>query len=343
MTRSILCGLLALVSVGALGVAPIACQSGGVGDPCTPEDEYNTQFPGFKLAEENIESRSFQCSTRICLVNHFQGRVSCPYGQDANAAVRQCNGPQDTTSCAGLGAKSACVESAALAPDCKCKKGDTAGCLSACGNVAGLTCDPDLSICTCTADYTDEASKIPYYCTLADKNCKSTNCTKVLKAYVCHTPGTCQSYDLKDGKNFGKQCCVPGTETPVSVSVCGQCDTDSRRDAESAVYCSCRCCPKCCDDPSLTADEKAAHACADDNCGTKCDPNFHYCSCPTGFGCSEIRKNVGLGDAQLTGSYCIKDGSAFSATTPKCGQVAGVVAGGCAGSPAPHVSGGDGG
>src|SRR5690349_2867618 len=96
MTRSILCGLLALVSVGALGVFPIACQSGGVGDPCTPEDEYNTQFPGFKLAEENIESRSFQCATRICLVNHFQGRVSCPYGQDPNK-VKYCNGPMDMT------------------------------------------------------------------------------------------------------------------------------------------------------------------------------------------------------------------------------------------------------
>ena len=65
MTRSILCGLLALLSVGALGVLPVACQSGGIGDPCTPEDEYNTQFPGFKVTEENIESRSFQCSTRI--------------------------------------------------------------------------------------------------------------------------------------------------------------------------------------------------------------------------------------------------------------------------------------
>jgi hypothetical protein len=343
MTRSILCGLLALVSVGALSVAPIACQSGGVGDPCTPEDEYNTQFPGFKVSEENIESRSFQCSTRICLVNHFQGRVSCPYGQDASQIVKACNGPDDKTTCASMGDKAACVESAALAPDCTCKKGDTAGCAAACGNVAGLTCDPDLSICTCTSDYSDPASKVNYYCSLADKNCKSTNCTRVLKSYVCHVPGTCQSYDLKDGKNYGKPCCVPGTETPVSVSVCGQCNADSRRDADSAVYCSCRCCPKCCAD--LTADEKAAGTpCADDNCGTKCDPNFHYCNCPTGFSCAEIRKNVGLGDPNLTGSYCIKDGSAFT-NAGKCSEVAGVLPPGanCAGAPAAHVGGTGGG
>src|ERR1700741_4187664 len=83
MTRSILCGLLAILSVGAIGVLPLACSSGGVGDPCVPEDEYDPTFAGFDIKQENIESRSFQCATRICLVNHFQGRVSCPLGQPA--------------------------------------------------------------------------------------------------------------------------------------------------------------------------------------------------------------------------------------------------------------------
>jgi hypothetical protein len=51
-----------------------------VGDPCTPEDEVQQNFSGFSVDEVNVESRSFQCITRVCLVNHFQGRVSCPYG-----------------------------------------------------------------------------------------------------------------------------------------------------------------------------------------------------------------------------------------------------------------------
>ena len=38
-------------------------------------------FTGFDEKEVNVESKSFQCRTRICLVNHFRGRVSCPYGQ----------------------------------------------------------------------------------------------------------------------------------------------------------------------------------------------------------------------------------------------------------------------
>lgn len=64
-----------------LGVALTACESGGVGDPCIPEDEYVTTFSGFSHSEVNIESRSFQCETRVCLVANFRGRVSCPYGQ----------------------------------------------------------------------------------------------------------------------------------------------------------------------------------------------------------------------------------------------------------------------
>lgn len=69
--------LAAFAAFGALG-----CESGGVGAPCIPEDEYNQNFNGFALTEVNVESRSFQCETRVCIVNHFQGRVSCPYGQD---------------------------------------------------------------------------------------------------------------------------------------------------------------------------------------------------------------------------------------------------------------------
>ena len=191
MTRSILSGMLGLISVLAVGVLPLACQSGGVGDPCVPEDEYNTDFAGFKVTEENIESRSFQCQTRICLVNHFQGRVSCPFGQT--------NPPP------------------AFDPAKGCQRAD---------------------------DKVDE----------------------------------------------GKPCCIPGTDTPTTVEVCGQCTTDTKRDAVQAVYCSCRC------------------AVAD---GEPEDPNFNFCECPTGYSCEQIRPNVGLGDKQLTGKYCVKEGTAF--------------------------------
>ncbi len=66
-----------------VGLAALGCTPGGVGDPCTPEDEYQQDFGGFQVTETNVESRSFQCETRLCLVNHFQGRVSCRLGQSA--------------------------------------------------------------------------------------------------------------------------------------------------------------------------------------------------------------------------------------------------------------------
>src|SRR6478735_2910960 len=69
-----------------LGLAALGCTPGGVGDPCTPEDEYQNNFNGFQVTETNVESRSFQCETRLCLVNHFQGRVSCRMGQSADVA-----------------------------------------------------------------------------------------------------------------------------------------------------------------------------------------------------------------------------------------------------------------
>ena len=76
-----------------LGLAALGCESGGVGEPCVPEDEYQTRFSGFAVTEVNVESRSFQCETRLCLVNHFQGRVSCRLGQsESEATARDADG-----------------------------------------------------------------------------------------------------------------------------------------------------------------------------------------------------------------------------------------------------------
>jgi hypothetical protein len=62
------------------------CRSSGVGDPCTPDAEFKADFAGFSLKEVTVESKSFQCQTRICLVNHFRGRESCPLGQDKDGS-----------------------------------------------------------------------------------------------------------------------------------------------------------------------------------------------------------------------------------------------------------------
>ena len=119
--------VLLLTGLATLAMAAQGCQSGGVGDPCTPEDEYSPDFAGVNAKEVNVESRSFQCETRVCLVNHFRGRVSCPLGmnEDALAAlqnyVAQQKGqalPNPAASCANIkGAKPISTSPCVLAPD----------------------------------------------------------------------------------------------------------------------------------------------------------------------------------------------------------------------------------
>lgn len=95
-TRTALIALLVGTALGACSgkttdtnqtSGPAACQgqnctasADGVGDVCTQEDESNADFGGFAATDVNVESQSAQCRTGICLGNHFQGRVSCPYG-----------------------------------------------------------------------------------------------------------------------------------------------------------------------------------------------------------------------------------------------------------------------
>ena len=71
----------------------VACEPGGVGDPCLPDAEYSASFLPFAIEEIYLESRSFQCETRVCLVNHFQGRVSCPLGQNDSTSEPGCTVP----------------------------------------------------------------------------------------------------------------------------------------------------------------------------------------------------------------------------------------------------------
>jgi hypothetical protein len=277
MTRTILSGLLAVISVCAIGIAPLACQSGGVGDPCTPEDEYDPRFSGFDILEHNIESRSFQCQTRICLVNHFQGRVSCPMGQLPPAS---CNGSSGAGTCTG---DAKCVEAATLAPSCDPKSSKE----QQASDCAGYgVCNAAGKFCECSQNGCPDG----YVCDDKTKQCKT---------YVCHKPGNCQTADSKD---TSKDCCLPGTDTPVTEFVCGQCAAKSNRNAEQAVYCSCRCGP---------ADGESAE-------------NFNFCTCPNGYSCEEIRRNLGISDAQLAGKYCIKAGTKYPEDNgASCGKVDG--------------------
>jgi hypothetical protein len=142
----------ALFGLGVAMIPAAACKSTGVGDPCTPEAEYNQAFDGFTVDEVNVESKSFQCQTRLCLVNHFQGRVSCQYGQDSSGnpppgVTNACSVPNDPTSkITGdptLGAKNV------VDPQCTDRTADKAVyCSCRCADANGDTSD-GANYCSC--------------------------------------------------------------------------------------------------------------------------------------------------------------------------------------------------
>jgi hypothetical protein len=56
-------------------------RSGAIGETCIPSSEVDASFPAFYSVGVSVELGSRQCSSGLCLVNHFKGRVTCPYGQ----------------------------------------------------------------------------------------------------------------------------------------------------------------------------------------------------------------------------------------------------------------------
>jgi len=269
--------------IGAIATVALAgCPSGGVGDPCIPEDEYKEDFSGFTLNDEFIESRSFQCQTRICLVNHFQGRVSCPQGQ---TPPTQCTNTEDACANGEICATAGAVFSNCNPDPCEdesqidCANGD--GQNEAC---AFEKCN-DAGYCECTP----AGCPSGYKCDDDTKRC-------VIK--VCCVDEDDDDKCDTEGDAVADRCFRPGSDVPIATSVCPQC---TERGADKTVYCSCRC-------GQAEGEEE--------------DDNFNFCECPDGFSCEEIRPNVGLGDVQLTGKYCIRDGSKWiDDTETPCGSL----------------------
>jgi len=52
-----------------------------LGGACIPQEESDPTFQGFSVADVSVGTKAASCASSVCLVNHFQGRVTCPYGQ----------------------------------------------------------------------------------------------------------------------------------------------------------------------------------------------------------------------------------------------------------------------
>jgi hypothetical protein len=315
MSNSTLFQRLLATAVAALGLGLLQCSGGGtgenmVGTPCTPSLEKDARFASFKVTEETIETGAPECGGGVCLVNHFQGRMSCPLGQAAPVDAQGLEGCtpvfENGLYVVGQGSCEAgynCVQAASLSPSCDPGKGFDAD--KQCQNLgAGGRCSSE-GFCECETD--SDCLFVKDAVVSCDKE------TKQCMTYACHKPNDCQQVGAAPGANAGKACCLPGSDIPVLEPVCGQCQgqgDSTTRDADNAVYCTCRC------------------GVAE---GAPEEPDFDFCSCPDGFECSEIRKNFGLGDQTVTGKYCIRRDTAYDPNQDQCGQVDGFWSSGGAG------------
>jgi hypothetical protein len=165
--------LFSVFAILILGGSAAACKAGGVGDPCIPNDEFAVNYEGAKVTEVQIEDRSFQCETRVCLVKNFQGRVTCPFGNPAGNS--HYDGPDKECMVPGTNAQ----VTAAVKPQCKDRK--------------------DAVYCSCRCDGTDSNAK---YCECPD----GYECKEVVNSLDPNLVRPGDKYCVKKGDNFDKDC-----------------------------------------------------------------------------------------------------------------------------------------
>ncbi len=206
MTRSILAAVAAAITLTIF--TGTGCNATGVGDPCVPEQEYLPDFLGFDKNEVSTESKSFQCQTRLCLVNHFQGRVSCPYGQAQNGgppAGANMGGccPMNTPTC--MATAGCCTPGVPEPVTGPLVNGMPTGATGE--QIPGQCTDrtPDKAVyCSCRcADVNGQTNDGANYCTCPD----GFACTQLVTSIGAGNVGLTGAYCIKNGTAFSGTSC----------------------------------------------------------------------------------------------------------------------------------------
>jgi hypothetical protein len=107
-----------------------------MGAACVPSEEISPTFGGFDEGTVTVEDGNPACGSGVCLVNHFRGRVTCPYG-GKSCTVPGGNAPVTAD------VEAQCTDrKAAFTVYCSCR----------CANVAGRT-DDGAAYCACDQGY----------------------------------------------------------------------------------------------------------------------------------------------------------------------------------------------
>jgi hypothetical protein len=113
-----------------------------VGEPCVLADEALPQYGGLSSAETVVERQPDECGAGVCLSYGFQGRVSCPEGND----------DADDPECLTTGGEPVTVPVLPQLPDrpaedaviCTCRCDGPAGEGPFCACPAGFECQLDV-------------------------------------------------------------------------------------------------------------------------------------------------------------------------------------------------------
>lgn len=108
-----------------IGGACTRSQSGdatlaAVGSACLPPDELTPDFAGYDAQELNVVAAPAvpACGAQgVCLVNHFQGRTSCPYGQTSSDLTLPADDPNRCRVPNADGSPSAAPVASAVLPE----------------------------------------------------------------------------------------------------------------------------------------------------------------------------------------------------------------------------------
>jgi hypothetical protein len=168
-----------------------------------------------------VEPKSFQCQTRLCIGNHFQGLVSCPYGQNATG---DCPYGEAQGSCAATG-QTGCLtpgikqpvdgkdpstgmyidpkQQATVLPQCLDRTADKAVyCSCRCANINGQTND-GANYCTCPSGF---------------------SCTQVVSSVSDQLDqGLTGGYCIKNGTQFDPNTFPTGGNCPACEASSGNC------------------------------------------------------------------------------------------------------------------------
>jgi hypothetical protein len=118
-----------------------------VGAPCLSDQEEDPSYAGANADEVGVIPNAPACNGGVCVIDHFQGRTSCPYGQSADGAV-----PEGAAACSIPGSDAAIR--AAVLPWCSSRPpSDVVTCSCRCADLAGGT-DDSGTFCSCPAGFT---------------------------------------------------------------------------------------------------------------------------------------------------------------------------------------------